>query len=560
MSALPFILPVFLLFLQTTLPAQVSFDWSHQFGSVNSENPGKAFVDADGNVYMMAEYSDTIDMDPGPQEDLFFPKGTPGYVLSKLNKDGGYLWTHSLYDKGSLYGSTVALIDDRLYIGGFYQDTLFYENSNSVTELSAGAGLRSFLLILNPDGEVMEFWTFAITSEFYYTEIIRMQDGSLFVAGTMYDTIYLRGPVSGLPEGDGIFFRLSPAREVEWYTILGSTGRDYISDIDYPGGNLVYFSLVHEEWMIIQTTTGNYGFPSNGEDNSIFGSIDLDGLPYYVQGIAGEGADYARSIAADQDGNMYVTGQYEYSVNFAHPLEDPHVVSAMNHADGFVAKYNPEGSLLWVRTVEDTESGGIHSIQRGHEGHLYMTGQFAGAADLDPGDSSTPFSTTNKPDMYLMKMDPDGNMEWVYTFPGNDFEGIRNLSMGSNGRMHAYGYFYNQLDVNPLIQEETLITTYGGSDIFISAFTEEGIISSIHHDVIAGLSLYPNPASQTITIQADEPVTAITIYDLLGNIISSNKVEGRNHHLQLPSIPGGTYIVEVRNNAKRSALKIVHVE
>src|SRR5687767_664746 len=55
--------------------------------------------------------------------------------------------------------------------------------------------------------------------------------------------------------------------------------------------------------------------------------------------------DEARSIAVDQHGNTYVAGSYYYSMNFG----TTNFTLGCCNWDAFLAKYDPQGQLLWAR-------------------------------------------------------------------------------------------------------------------------------------------------------------------------------------------------------------------
>ena len=56
--------------------------------------------------------------------------------------------------------------------------------------------------------------------------------------------------------------------------------------------------------------------------------------------------DYGLGITTDNSGNIYVAGKYEMNANFSGVILP---CSNCNH-DLYLAKYNPSGSLTWIRT------------------------------------------------------------------------------------------------------------------------------------------------------------------------------------------------------------------
>jgi hypothetical protein len=549
-----------ILLLQNPLKSQVEFDWAYQFGSVSSDNPGSAMTDSDGNVFLLSEYSDPVDMDPGPGIDLIIPHGPASFILTKINKEGEYQWSRLFTDGGNMWINQIALEEDQLYIGGYYLDSLLYATPGTPTVLKSEPGSNAFILKLNTEGDVTSFAYFPITSEFYFSNIIPLPDGGLLAGGSLYDTTYFDNGEISQGKSDAIFIRFSAEYDPLWIRTVGSPDYDFVADMYYRGGDTFYFALGYEEDVTINTTGGNLDFSSNGEGNILFGTMSLDGVFTTVQGLGGDGNEEVSGIVADVNGNIILSGQFENTVNFAHPLETPVVLTSSSGAesDGFVAKYDADGSLLWVRTISDESYGGVYSVDFGYQDHLYLTGSFNGKADLDPGIDSFPVESIVRGDMYILKLDPDGNFEWAYQFEGNDFEGIRNLSMGSNGRLYVYGYFYDELDANPLIPDELLMTSNGGADVFITALTEEGIVSAINLVAVNANKIYPNPASSSVFIDAGIPVFHMYVFDQKGSLVTSLKCDGNtSQEINMSNWLPGLYTLKLVNSQNIITDKII---
>lgn len=70
------------------------------------------------------------------------------------------------------------------------------------------------------------------------------------------------------------------------------------------------------------------------------------------------------------------------------------------------------------------------------------------------------------------------------------------------------------------------------------------------------LSLYPNPATSTLTMESSSPVREITVYDLMGRTMmtTGNGTASLTHTLNVSSLPAGIYILRaVTNNGVRTA-------
>jgi hypothetical protein len=86
--------------------------------------------------------------------------------------------------------------------------------------------------------------------------------------------------------------------------------------------------------------------------------------------------------------------------------------------------------------------------------------------------------------------------------------------------------------------------------------TEQPAMVEIHeNDLGSELSVFPNPAFNTLTVELREAsLTAIKLVSLEGKVVRTGATEGRSLNLDISDVPVGTYILQVsspRGNASR---------
>ena len=137
-------------------------------------------------------------------------------------------------------------------------------------------------------------------------------------------------------------------------------------------------------------------------------------------------------LAIDQNSNLYSIG------NFNGPLDmDPgpgsHILTPAGSHDAFINKTDINGNFIWAKRIGSTGNDFFSNIKSDNSANLYMAGTFEGTVDFDPGPgvhNATGGGTNN---MFVLKLDQNGNFQWVYTMSGNDWNRINELAIAPTG-------------------------------------------------------------------------------------------------------------------------------
>ena len=543
------------------LKAQLSLDWAFQVGSTSSDFIGAVNKAENGNLISFTEYTDTTDLDPGIGQDIVVPVRGSLLALSTFLPSGEYVHS-ALFDAGfESGGSFLELKDEKLKLLIYFSDSLVYRFQNQSNTISTGSGKHACFVTLGTDGQILDTYTFPAPHSFYFSKLFTLPDGSIIVGGGFSDTFSIdpdNSLLSIISNGgdDGLLARLDADYNVQWMHAYGSSGDDYIEDLDLNNNN-IYFTLTHEETLMVPTTNGPITFPSNGEDNNVFGYASLNGTIQSAYAFGGDLGDQIRGITADNEGNIYLNGYFEGTVNFQKPSLLPVVYMADNESDGFVSKYAADGSLIWARIFTDTYYGGVYtlSLQRGNE--LYLSGAFTEKADLDPGPDSIIANSNSRGDVYVAKLTTDGSLVWVYSFPGNDYEGIRTVLTGAGDKLYVHGYFYGDLDCDPT-ENQTLLDSYGGTDFFMMAFSEEGLINNSNQIQNLSALIYPNPATDGIQVNCEGSIDTATVFAMDGRLqVVPVSIDQDHCTINLKGLTAGIYFVRIQSGNQFSVSKII---
>ncbi len=192
----------------------------------------------------------------------------------------------------------------------------------------------------------------------------------------------------------------------------------------------------------------------------------------WARSIGGVNDDRAYSISADANGNIYTTGHFEGTVDFDPGPETVNLTSVGNK-DIFIMKLTPAGHFLWAKAIGGTNNDRGFSMAIDDVGNAFITGTFMGTADFDPGIGTTNLTSVGNDDVYVLKMDTDGNFLWAKSFGGTANDLPRAISTDTFGNVYVTGNFRSNVDFDPGV-ETTNLTSLGTDDIFIQKLDTDG--------------------------------------------------------------------------------------
>lgn len=169
--------------------------------------------------------------------------------------------------------------------------------------------------------------------------------------------------------------------------------------------------------------------------------------------IGGPGQDLVYDLATDAAGNRYVTGSFKSyfsdgsitGIDFnPDPAGETLLYGDPRSISPFVAKYDPNGTLVWAwgGSATNYSTGQGHSIAVDSHGNVYATGHWGGRADFNPlntdPDAPSVLSTVDESnDSYVLKLNADGSFAWVRRLggPGQDLAG--GVAVDPSGNVYA---------------------------------------------------------------------------------------------------------------------------
>ncbi len=149
---------------------------------------------------------------------------------------------------------------------------------------------------------------------------------------------------------------------------------------------------------------------------------------FWAQSSGGANVDEAMDVCLNSNGDTYVTGYFTNNATF----HNFNLISASaGIPDGFIYKTNSAGQMLWVKKFGGTGSDRGIAIKTDANGDIIVTGYYFGTAIFG---STTLTAVSGSQDVFVAKIDPNGNFIWVKSMGGNltDIPSAVNIDVNNN--------------------------------------------------------------------------------------------------------------------------------
>ncbi len=228
-------------------------------------------------------------------------------------------------------------------------------------------------------------------------------------------------------------------------------------------------------------SAGAHNLTSAGGSDVFVAKYSSNGTLIWVRAIGGEGDDAATGVSVGSDDVVCVSGSFSQTADF---LSGPgvHNLTAAGNKDAFVMKLDSAGGLVWARGMGGANEEVANDIAVGTDGSVYSTGFFVTAitgtnVDFDPGEGVYNLTSIGPKDVFISKLDYDGNFVWAKRVGGTGWsQGSSNgmgIAVAADNSVYTTGSFEGVADFDPGPNQFAL-SCAGDSDVFLSKLNADG--------------------------------------------------------------------------------------
>lgn len=272
---------------------------------------------------------------------------------------------------------------------------------------SFGAGKDVYLLKINDKGEKILEKVFGGPKDDFGYSIICEDDGYLIVGGTKS---------FGKGNTDVYLLKVDKEGNLLWQKTYGDKGAD-------------------EGWKILKVKDNNYLIVgktnSKGNYDVYVLKVDKEGNLVWEKNFGGKGGDYAYSLSPSLDNTFFIVGTTN---------------SFRENTDVYLLKIDGDGNLIFEKNFGKDGFDFGYGIKSLEDGGAIIVG------------NTNSFSEDT--DVYIIKIDRDGNIIWEKHFGGKGSDSAFNIEKTFDGNFILVGGSNSK--------------GFGGSDLYLLKITKDG--------------------------------------------------------------------------------------
>ncbi len=202
------------------------------------------------------------------------------------------------------------------------------------------------------------------------------------------------------------------------------------------------------------------------------------GILEWAKKVDGTLNNFASGIATDCSGNILLTGEYRGTITFGTGEANETILDGgygLGDYNMYVAKYTPNGLLVWARKASRSSS---RNIATDDSGNILVTGTFSDTATFGAGEvNETILTSAGYDDIFVAKYAASGALLWVKKASGSSWEYSRGIADDSFGNILVTGYFKETVTFGAgEVNETILISRPNHSDIFVAKYAPSGVL------------------------------------------------------------------------------------
>ncbi len=537
-----------LLFVGNCFGQTPNWVWGRQAMGTSSQEGLSVATDVSGNVYATG----TLGISTGTtmifDTTTLIDTGLNDIFIVKYDSNGNRLWAKRIGGSGIEVANSIATdFHGNVYLAGYFASSTISFDTIILTNTGSD---DIFLAKYDSNGNVL--WAKSATgnnSDIGYSVTTDVQ-GNVYLGGMFYSPTITFDTITVTNTGgwDMLIVKYDENGNPLWAKSANGNNTDVVYSIATDTSSNVYVTGYFASTTLV---FGTYTLTNMGGADIFIVKYDKNGNVIWGKSEGGSASEAGNSIATDETG-VYLTGYF----NSPTIIFGSTTLTNSGSNDMYIAKYSQAGTVLWANSAGGNGIDNGYGVSTNTSG-IYLTGGFK-SSKIIFGLDTLLFPTGATDPMFLIKYDINGNVICASSLASGG-DDVCAVATDGFGNVYIAGDFEG---ANTFIIGADILTESSGELFFIAKYNCNSTTVPVNELTNPeSLSLYPNPANTSFTIESTNKIQSITVINVIGEVVSTSSPNGNSKTtIDLTRVAKGIYFVQITDENKTVENKKIVVQ
>ncbi len=221
----------------------------------------------------------------------------------------------------------------------------------------------------------------------------------------------------------------------QWATGSGGNDLDRAQDVCIDGDGNVVITGFYDSEGISFGSTDLLNAQNNSTGDVFVAKMASDGTVLWAQGAGSVGMQRGLAVASNAQNEVLVAGLFENSIAFGSTT-----LTSVGSTDVFLVKYDAAGTVLWATSVGGPGQDIVSNMAVGPTGAIAIAGTFGGAT-FTSGSTDLINADDTRTDVFVATFSGSGVPGWADGAGGTEDDVVGDVGVDPSGNVIVCGFY-----------------------------------------------------------------------------------------------------------------------